>query len=100
MFDDSTAIDMSTVDPNVTIDQTADGGDGGASSFSDLANSVGRWGAVIGSIVTNKPIAVNAQGVPVGAVGTKTPMSQSNKTILIVAGIAAVVVVVVLMAGR
>lgn len=68
------SIDLSTVDPNPSVDQSVQGTDGGAASFSDIANVVGKWGVTIGSVLTNTPIvaAQTTTGgiVPVGARGS------------------------------
>jgi hypothetical protein len=92
-------IDMSTVDPNPSVDQSIDGTDGGASQFSDVANVIGKWGSVIGSVLTNTPIvaAQTTSGaiVPIGARGSTVAGGMSSNTkLLLVAAVVGVVVYV------
>ncbi len=88
-------IDLSTVDPNPTVDDTVYGGDGGAADLSNVANTVGQWGAVIGSIVSNTPItsAQTRTGnyVPIGAYGSQIRQPGPNWMVIgiVVLGIAA-----------
>lgn len=81
-------IDLSTVDPNPAIDQSIDGTDGGASNAMDIANTVGQWGAVIGSIVTNHPItSVQTRSgaiVPTGVTGGRIIPSSSSSSLLVI----------------
>lgn len=71
------SIDVSSVQPNPSVDQSEQGTDGGAAAFSQIADAVGRWGTVIGSIVSNTPIAAaqtrTGDVVPIGAYGSSVP---------------------------
>lgn len=86
------SIDVATVDPNPSVDQSVSGGDGGASAVSDIANAVGKWGTVIGSIVSNTPIVAaqtkTGQIVPVGSRGSTVygarPMGSNLVLVLVV----------------
>ena len=85
-------IDMSTVDPNPSVDQSIGGTDGGAAQFSDIANVIGKWGVTIGSVITNTPIvaAQTTSGaiVPIGARGSSLSGSMNpNTKLLLVAGV-------------
>ncbi len=98
------SIDLSTVNPNPTIDDTVQGGDGGAADLSNIANSAMQWGSVIGSIVTNTPItsAQTRSGSfqTIGPVGTQLAPSPINWTAIGLAVVAAVVVVIVVRGAK
>lgn len=95
--------DLSTVNPNPTIDDTVNGGDGGAADFSNMANSAMQWGSVIGSIVTNTPITAarnsNGQFQTIGPVGTQIA-SPINWTAIGLAVVAAVVLAVIVRGNK
>lgn len=90
-------IDLSTVDQNGSLDGSY-AGDGGASDLSSIAGTIGQWGSVIGSIVTNRPVTVaqtsTGQIVPLGAQGSRIvsqspAMSALPMLLLVVAGLGA-----------
>lgn len=94
--------DLSTVNPNPTIDDTVNGGDGGAADLLNVANSAMQWGSVIGSIVTNTPITAaqsrSGQFQTIGPAGTQIAPAPSpiNWTAIGLAVVGAVVLVFVL----
>lgn len=93
--------DLSTVNPNPTIDDTVNGGDGGAADLLNTANSAMQWGSVIGSIVTNTPITAaqtrSGSFQTIGPLGTQiAPTSPINWTAIGLAVVGAVVLVFVL----
>lgn len=105
-FDGSSSGDdytsLSTVNPNPSVDQTS-GNDGGASDIATIVNSIGQWGATIGSLALNRPLAVTptrAGGVQaIGVAGSRVQgqsLTGNNVTLILVA--AAVVVVIILVA--
>jgi hypothetical protein len=104
MFDDYSAIDMSTVNPNLTMDDTVNGGDGGAADLANVASSVAQWGSVIGSIVTNTPItaAQTRSGTfqTIGPLGTQLAPSPINWTLIGLFALGAVVLLVVVQGSK
>ena len=90
-------IDLSTVDPNPTVDDTVSGGDGGAADLANVASSVAQWGSVIGSIVSNTPIAAartrSGEYRTIGAVGSQVQAPQViNWTAIALVVVAGVVI--------
>ena len=89
-------IDLSSVNPNPTIDDTVNGGDGGAGDFSNIANTAMQWGSVIGSIVSDTPItsAQTRSGnfQTIGPVGTTIAPNPINWTAIGLAVVAAIAV--------
>ena len=93
------SIDLSTVNPNPTIDDTVNGGDGGAADLSNIAATAAQCGSVIGSIVTNTPITAaqtrSGNYQTIGPVGTQIAPNPINWTVIGLAAVAAVVLVVI-----
>lgn len=91
--------DLSTVNPNPTIDDTVNGGDGGAADLLNTANSAMQWGSVIGSIVTNTPITAaqtrSGQFQTIGPAGTMIAPSSINWTAIGLAVVAGIVIAIV-----
>jgi hypothetical protein len=100
MFDSYDAIDLSTSNPNLSIDDTVNGGDGGAADLANVAGSIAQWGSVIGSIVTNTPITAaqnrNGSFQTIGPVGTRLAPSPINYTVIGLIAVGALVFVLVL----
>ena len=94
------SIDLSTVDPNPTVDDTVQGGDGGAADLSNVLNTAASWGSVIGSIASNVPITAaqtrSGSFQTIGAVGSTVAPSPVNYTYIGLAVVAAVVLVVLM----
>lgn len=98
------SIDMSVSNPNPTIDDTVQGGDGGAGDLSNVLNTAASWGSVIGSIVTNVPITAaqtrSGNFQPIGAVGSQVAPNPINYTYVALAVVAAIVIVVLVQRPR
>jgi len=90
-------IDLSSVNPNPSMDDTVNGGDGGAADLSNIANSAMQWGSVIGSIVSDTPItsAQTRSGnfQTIGPVGTRIAPSPINWTWIGIAVVGGIVIV-------
>lgn len=97
------ADDLSTVNPNPSIDDTVNGGDGGAADLSNIANSAMQWGSVIGSIVSNTPITAaqtrSGDFQTIGPLGTQLAPSPINWTVIGLAVVAAVLIGIVVSRG-
>lgn len=63
-------LSLASVVPNPAVNQGVSGSDGGASGVMDIINSIGRWGSVITSQVSGRPVATTPGGIPVGAPGS------------------------------
>ena len=100
MFDAYDSIDMSTSNPNPSMDDTVNGGDGGAADLANVASSIAQWGSVIGSIVSNTPItsAQTRSGnfQTIGPLGTRIAPSPINYTVIGLVAVGALVFVLVL----
>ena len=77
---DDSGLSMSTVQPDPSVDQTANGTDGGAANLASILNSIGRWGTTITSVVTGKPVQTTTTGVPIGAPGSRGVVGTSAGT--------------------
>jgi hypothetical protein len=86
------------------MDETVNGGDGGAADLLNNANSAMQWGSVIGSIVTNTPItaAQTRSGgfQTIGPAGTTVAPSPINWTAIGLAVVAAVVIAFVVRGAK
>jgi hypothetical protein len=84
---------MSTVHPNPSVNQNPNNAATSASNAMNLLNSIGKWGTVLTSTISGKPVAATASGVPIGAAGSVVAGSSFSSTsiILILVVVAALV---------
>ena len=85
----------STVTPNPSIPNTAQGSS--ASALSQLSSTMGQWGATIAGIVTNTPTVVAAKGATTGISGVPGVGVMSGSSGILLLLIVSVVVVLLVM---
>lgn len=88
---------MSTNNPNPSVSQSVNGGDGGASCLSSSLNAIGKWGVALTGILQGRPVATNNTGVAVGARGQNgLPGQKSTQSLVVIVLVIGVVLFVLL----